>query len=93
MITHILAMKLMLFATPLVQMMEVVGHEPEHHSTKFYNLELTDQFGETYCIHLIRIDKISTNPGPCNLDVAYEVFPHIDDAATDKLTGPVDILK
>ena len=38
--------------------------------------ELTERFGEIHCIQLIGISKISTNPGPCNLDADYKVFPH-----------------
>ena len=70
MITHILAKKCMLFANPMDRMIEVVGRKQEHHSTKLYKLKLTDYFGETHCIQLIGIDKIYTNPGPCNHDAA-----------------------
>ena len=56
-----------------------------------YELELTNRFGETHCIQLFGIDKIGTNPGPCNLDGAYEFFPHVDREAIDIPTGPVDI--
>ena len=76
MITHNLAGKLMLFGTPMEQMIEVLGQEPEHRSTNLYKLDLVDRFGDVHCMQLIGIDKISTNPNPVNS--AYNIFPHLE---------------
>ena len=76
MITHNLAGKLMLFGTPMEQMIEVLGQEPEHRSTNLYKLDLVDRFGDVHCMQLIGIDKISTNPNPVNS--AYNIFPHVE---------------
>ena len=57
-----------------------------------FQLDLVDRMGEVHRLQLIGIDKISTNPGPVNLDAAYDMFPHVERGDIDRPAGSVGIL-
>ena len=57
--------------------MEVAGRDFERHETLLYELELTDNRGNIYPVSLLAIEKIVSDPGDIDVNLAYGTFPHI----------------
>ena len=76
-ITHELANKLGLHGRFSIEWVELAGEEAKLREVLFYTLKWKLPDGSTRKMSLMGMEHITTNHRAANVDVAYQLFPHV----------------
>ena len=90
-ITHGLAKSLGLKGVRIQQTVELAGKPPEIQDVAYYQLRLPTPDG-LITLRMVGLDRITSNPGSCDLTVAYSLFPHLDPGSIDRPDGEIGLL-
>ena len=70
----------------------MAGQSYQPIQTKKYKLMIKDLAGNWYKLNLLGMDRISSTPGKVNVDIAYDLFPHVPKGILERGTHEVGLL-